>query len=1109
MGKVSFPLHNVRKDILNNWHLEHITEEIQVPEEADEYGFFSISLIEIPESSAETPIKIDGLTEFRSSPYDSKSKKYVLPPNQFWVNYFTGQILFHRNQAGNSFTVDYYGKGSLVEADDVNDLDERVNTNISAISALQTATEDFSQTVEDVNTLKENVEGLNSSINTINEGLATVNNTLENKADIGALETAIDETRAIAEGYISAGGEVEQIVDAKLLEYTPAAEFTPVKESSETNAANITTLQEEVSNLSQLAVDLEKLDQAIQDIEEVQQSIETISTSKADVSTVNTLSEEVETVKTAAGNNTESITGLTSRVETLEGAGYITEEALSDLATKEEIPDVSNFATKEEIPSVDGLASEEFVTNKISEIEIPDVTPYAKSSELSGLVAINGTNASSAQHKIITKKNNKDLTAMIWNEESGGGAQFKNENVGKISFIGVNNGEEASDIWVQGYAKNISNNTGTRITLTTDGFYYTKNQNNSSYTADDEVLVKKDLPEFPDMSDVAMKSDIPDVSNFATKEEIPSVDGLASEEFVTNKISEIEIPDVSEFVKSSDVETAISAAGHVKASELNGLVSVNGVNAPSAQHKVITQSNNKNLTALLFNESDGGGSQFKNEAVGKISFIGVNNGADDNEIWVQGYAKNISTNIGTRLTLTTEGMYYTKNQANGSYTADDEIIVKKDTSNFVVPTKLSGLVAVDGVNVSSAQHKIVTKKNDKNITSMLWNESSGGGSQMRNEDAGKVSFIGVNNGDGDNEIWVQGYAKNISNNTGARITLSTTGFFYTKNQANGSYTEGNEVLTKSDLVDVNTQLEDSYETSTTVDLLLDKIAVLEKKLAETRNQSNVVPQTIVSGTTIYNDNTADMVFTSGDTVVAKTTVNAKSVNIQEMAAENASINIKATDGDVTITNFENSGTVAKDTQGNAQISINTDEYVSISDCTFGANGYNSLEIGLSNTTPKSVTINNCVFNGNLSNNAINIFAQTDKAVITISNCTFENVSNVLRISNRTNTSATFTFVNCTFNKWESGSEYTGAILCQDYTNTSAEACVEANLFAPEKIKINFVNCIGPDGNKIVGSSNPADYSGSGNDNQLVYVYCNKGGGVVAYDANRYPEVSFK
>ena len=513
---------------------------------------------------------------------------------------------------------------------------------------------------------------------------------------------------------------------------------------------------------------------------------------------------------------------------TTEGMYYTKNQGNGSYTPNDEVvvkKDIADFASTSDL---NGLATESYVSEKIDEIEMPDVSEFVtindvnsaisasghvSPSQLSGLVAVNGTNVSSASHDIVTKKNGKNLTAKIWNETSGGGAQFRNEDAGKVSFIGVNNGDGNNEIWVQGYAKNISSNLGTRITLSTNGFYYTKNQANGSYTNDDEVVVKKDL------SDVAKSTDL---------------EGLATEAFVSEKIGEVEIPDVSGFVTAEDVETAVENSGYVKPSQLAGLVSVDGTNVSPAVHTIVTKKNGKNLTAKIWNEISGGGSQFKNEDVGKISFIGVNNGDGNNEIWVQGYAKSTSTNIGTRMTLSTEGMYYTKNQSNGSYTANDEIVVKKDLSSLatesyvdekiagisapdlsnyatltdvstavsnsghVVPSQLSGLVAVNGANVSSASHNIITQKNGKNLTAKIWNETSGGGAQFRNEDAGKVSFIGVNNGDGDNEIWVQGYAKNIANNTGTRIALSTEGFYYTKNQNNGSYTNLDEVLTKRD-----------------------------------------------------------------------------------------------------------------------------------------------------------------------------------------------------------------------------------------------------------------------------------------------------------------------
>ena len=134
MGKVGFPLINVRKDVTSAWQMHHYSgdevEIIQVPQFSDEYGFYTVWLKEVPDSGSAnlntTPVKINGLTEFRGIPVDPNTKRLKLTPIQYFVNYQTGQILFHPSQAGMTLKVDYWGKGSLVEADDINHLYEMI-----------------------------------------------------------------------------------------------------------------------------------------------------------------------------------------------------------------------------------------------------------------------------------------------------------------------------------------------------------------------------------------------------------------------------------------------------------------------------------------------------------------------------------------------------------------------------------------------------------------------------------------------------------------------------------------------------------------------------------------------------------------------------------------------------------------------------------------------------------------------------------------------------------------------------------------------------------------------------------------------------------------------
>ena len=70
----------------------------------------------------------------------------------------------------------------------------------------------------------------------------------------------------------------------------------------------------------------------------------------------------------------------------LEGKGYLTDQDLSDYATKDEIPDVTNFATKDEIPSLNDYAKKSYVQKQIETIEIPSLEGYAKTEDLDSYV---------------------------------------------------------------------------------------------------------------------------------------------------------------------------------------------------------------------------------------------------------------------------------------------------------------------------------------------------------------------------------------------------------------------------------------------------------------------------------------------------------------------------------------------------------------------------------------------------------------------------------------------------------------------------------------------------------------------------------------------------
>ena len=288
----------------------------------------------------------------------------------------------------------------------------------------------------------------------------------------------------------------------------------------------------------------------------------------------------------------------------------------------------------------------------------------------------------------------------------------------------------------------------------------------------------------------------------------------------------------------------------------------------------------------------------------------------------------------------------------------------------------------------------------------------------------------------------------------------------------------------------------------TIQLLTEKLAKLSK--------TNV--DRVETLTTTYTDAEKDFVGEGVAIPAGKLDVTAKTIELVGGTAESAHVGLKATD-DVVLTGVVTSGNLAKNVS-NAGWSINTSETVTIKDCDFSQTGYNSVEIGLNNTAPKNVLIENCRF-GNTSNNSILVFATADNATITIRNCSFGRVSQVLRLSNRTNaTGVVVNLINCTIEATDSDLQWP-MILCQDYMADTGANIKAANRFAPEKITINIINCEKA-GQVITAPASMAEVCASGDEKGLIVVYNNyenataanaAAAAIVAYDATRYPTLN--
>ena len=315
---------------------------------------------------------------------------------------------------------------------------------------------------------------------------------------------------------------------------------------------------------------------------------------------------------------------------------------------------------------------------------------------------------------------------------------------------------------------------------------------------------------------------------------------------------------------------------------------------------------------------------------------------------------------------------------------------------------------------------------------------------------------------------------------------------------------------------INTQIESLYQTvndlKSNIPILSAKVELLESKVDNLEKSNSEVVETY-DGSQELNDE-AKVYSISNANITNNPSITAKSVMLNDSTlTNNARMQIKAEN--VNINNLQVNGDFPKSTS-NSVIKINDTENIIFKDMTFNSSDvYNGIEIGLSSDNsklPKNIIFDNCRFEGSFSNNAILIFGTQNNATITLNNCYFEKISNALRLSNKSNASGvTVNIINCTVDEWDSNPLWSGFLICEDYTNTESEAqAEEANLFSPEKIKVNFINLI-HNGEKIL-PSDIVSVCGSKDENQVVVVcrdaiqesdYC------INYDANKFPTITFE
>ena len=137
--------------------------------------------------------------------------------------------------------------------------------------------------------------------------------------------------------------------------------------------------------------------------------------------------------------------------------------------------------------SIEGLESDVYTksqTDSKDSVVLDDVLTRIWTNKLP-------TRGSTGYFKTVNNQSDGSY-AQLWNEDSGGGAQYYNKTANIISFVGVNS-DNADGICAQIYSKGKGNNVGSRLNVNPNGMFYTKDKSNSSFDENDEIVTKKEL----------------------------------------------------------------------------------------------------------------------------------------------------------------------------------------------------------------------------------------------------------------------------------------------------------------------------------------------------------------------------------------------------------------------------------------------------------------------------------------------------------------------------------------------------------------------------------------------------------------------------------------
>lgn len=273
--------------------------------------------------------------------------------------------------------------------------------------------------------------------------------------------------------------------------------------------------------------------------------VESTYAKKTELPDVSSLATKQEVTDAVAGVQVPSIEGLAKTTDV--------DTKLEAYAKKTELPDVTTLATKAEVaaitvPSVEGFVkgtevdaklvdyakTAEVETTYAKKSELPDVSGLATKTEMTAAIAgvevpsIEGlAKTTEVETKLADYAKSADIANTYATKEAVNAvAGLDAETVNSLKALAQN-----SDLTT--VAEKVKN-------------VYTKAE------TDDKLAAKADVTAIPDISDLAVKTEVESI--YAKKTELPDVSGLATKAEIATAVAGVQIPSIEGLAKTTDVE---------------------------------------------------------------------------------------------------------------------------------------------------------------------------------------------------------------------------------------------------------------------------------------------------------------------------------------------------------------------------------------------------------------------------------------------------------------------------------------------------------------------------------------------------------------------------